>query len=266
MSRPAERRAAATSPPAGESLAERAYRRLEEMIVTLELEPGAELTEAALCARLGIGRTPVREALQRLASEHLVQISPRRGVRVAEINVEQQLMVLEVRRELERMIAGRAAARATSAERARLRRMASAMTRAGAKDDWLAFLRLDREFNQFIAQCAHNPYAARAIAPLHALSRRFWYMHYTETGDLPFSAGAHAAIMTAAADGEPAAAERAADRLIDFAVKCSREQIARQFGDVIRPSASGSTAAGQRRTRSGRGRRRAPAPSAPRSP
>lgn len=259
-------RRAAVSPVPGESLADQAYRKLEEMIVTLQLEPGAHATEAALCSRLGLGRTPVREALQRLASEHLVQISPRRGVTVAEVNVEQQLMVLEVRRELERMIAGRAATRATKPERARLRRMASAMTRAGAKDDWLAFLRLDREFNQFIAQCAHNPYAARAIAPLHALSRRFWYMHYMETGDLPFSAGAHAAIMTAVADGDAAAAKRAANRLIDFAAECSREQIARQFREFIRPSGSAATAAARKRTRSGRARLRAPAPCAPRSP
>lgn len=215
--------------PFGESLAEQAYRKLEEQIVTLELAPGAQLTEGSLGARLGLGRTPVREALKRLATEHLVQISPRRGVVVAEVNVEQQLMVLEVRRELERLIAGRAAARATPAERRRLSDMALAMERAGAKDDWLAFLRLDREFNLFVAQCAHNQYAASAIAPLHALSRRFWCMHYRETGDLPFSAGAHADIMRAVAAGDAAGAERAADRLIDFAAACSREQIDRRF-------------------------------------
>jgi DNA-binding GntR family transcriptional regulator len=217
------------APPIADSLAEQAYRKLEEMIVTLELKPGAQLTEAALGARLGLGRTPVREAMQRLASEHLILISPRRGVVVAEVNVEKQLMVLEVRRELERLIAQRAALRATPAERARLRDMAEAMERAGAEDDWLAFLRVDREFNQFIAQCAHNLYAARAIAPLHALSRRFWYMHYMQTGDLPFSASAHAAIMRAAASGDAAEAASAADRLIDFAAACSREQIASRF-------------------------------------
>ena len=215
--------------PFGESLAEQAYRKLEEQIVTLELGPGAQLTEGSLGARLGLGRTPVREALKRLATEHLVQISPRRGVIVAGIDVERQLMVLEVRRELERLIAGRAAARATTAERRRLSDMALAMERAGAEDDWLAFLRLDREFNQFVAQCAHNPYAASAIAPLHALSRRFWYLHYRETGDLPFSAGAHAAIMRAVAAGDVEGAERAADRLIDFAAACSREQVDRRF-------------------------------------
>jgi DNA-binding GntR family transcriptional regulator len=220
---------AADAPPLAESLAEQAYRKLEEMIVTLELKPGAQLTEAALGAKLGLGRTPVREALQRLASEHLILISPRRGVVVAEVNVEQQLMVLEVRRELERLIARRAALRATQGERARLREMAAAMKRAGAEDDWLAFLRVDRDFNLFIAQCAHNPYAARAIAPLHALSRRFWYLHYMATGDLPFSAEAHIAIMQAVADSDPEAAEQAADRLIDFAAACSREQIASRF-------------------------------------
>ena len=88
-----------------ESLTDRAYRELEEMIVTLQLEPNAVLSETALSQDLGIGRTPIREALQRLAREGLVMILPRKGILVSEINPRKQLLLLAVRREIERLLA-----------------------------------------------------------------------------------------------------------------------------------------------------------------
>jgi DNA-binding GntR family transcriptional regulator len=89
------------------TLTDRAYRELEEMIVTLQLSPGTVLSEQALAVRLKIGRTPIREALQRLARDGLVVIMPRRGIMVSEINLRLQLRLLEVRRELERLSAPR---------------------------------------------------------------------------------------------------------------------------------------------------------------
>ena len=103
---------------AGLSLADRAYSDLEELIVTLRLAPGSAVSEAELSQRLGIGRTPIREALQRLARERLVTILPRRGIIVSEINVKSQLRLLEVRREVERLVAKNAARRATPEQRA----------------------------------------------------------------------------------------------------------------------------------------------------
>ena len=88
-----------------ESLTDRAYKELEELVVTLRLAPGSVLSENALAGELGIGRTPIREALQRLAREGLVVILPRKGILVSEINPRKQLLVLEVRRELERLVA-----------------------------------------------------------------------------------------------------------------------------------------------------------------
>src|SRR5205085_12697101 len=103
------------------SLTELAYVHLEELIVTLKLAPGRVVSEGELSTLTGIGRTPIREALQRLAREKLVSILPRRGIVVPEINVGSQLKLLEVRRELERLIARSAARRATDAERERFR-------------------------------------------------------------------------------------------------------------------------------------------------
>jgi DNA-binding GntR family transcriptional regulator len=84
-----------------ESLTEQAYRAIEEQIVTLRLKPGDVLSEQMLSATFGFGRTPVREALQRLAHEGLVIILPRKGILVSDLNPRHQLLVLEVRRELE---------------------------------------------------------------------------------------------------------------------------------------------------------------------
>src|SRR4051812_9287514 len=91
---------AAPDPADTMPLADRAWRALEEEIVTLRIAPGSVVSEAGLSAQLGLGRTPVREALQRLATEGLVQILPRRGIIVTEIDVAAQLRLLEVRREI----------------------------------------------------------------------------------------------------------------------------------------------------------------------
>jgi DNA-binding GntR family transcriptional regulator len=101
-----------------ETLTDRAYRLLEELIVTLALPPETILSEQSLAARLEIGRTPIREALQRLARDGLVVILPRRGILVSQINLKTQMRLLEVRRELERLMAKGAAERATPEESA----------------------------------------------------------------------------------------------------------------------------------------------------
>src|ERR1700733_7840537 len=94
------------------TLTEQAYRQIEELICTLQLPPGTLLGEFALAERLGIGRTPIREALQRLALDGLVVVIPRRGILVSEINLQTQLRLLEMRRVVERLMARLAAGRA----------------------------------------------------------------------------------------------------------------------------------------------------------
>ena len=107
------------------------------MIVSLELAPGSIWSEAELSARLGIGRTPVREALQRLEGDHLVRILPRHGAQITEINVVEQLLLLELRRALDRLIAADAARRCTAQERSQLLKMAERLEAfAKAKMFW----------------------------------------------------------------------------------------------------------------------------------
>ncbi len=206
------------------SLSDRAYKQLEEMIVTLQLQPGSVITEGELGARLGIGRTPLREAIQRLALQRLVTTLPRRGLVVSEINLTDHLGVLETRRVLDRLLAAGAARRATPEERKRLKAYAAWMTEAARVDDLAEFMRLDQEFDQLLACSAHNLAASNAIAPLHIHCRRFWYL-YRHQGDLPRAAAFHAALIDAVVDGDEERAADASDTLMRYLEDFTRKAL-----------------------------------------
>ena len=84
------------------SLADLAYQEIQELLVRLAIRPGAPINEEDLCLRLGLGRTPVREALKRLEHERLVVAYPRRGTFATEINVTDLTHIFEVRAVIER--------------------------------------------------------------------------------------------------------------------------------------------------------------------
>ena len=195
------------------------------MIVTLKLAPGASVSEQELAASLGFGRTPIREALQRLARESLVSILPRRGILVSAVNVKHQLRLLEVRRELERLIARSAARRATDAERERLRTLATQFERSAKANDDVTFMRTDRAFNELCLTATRNQYAAGAMSLMHSLSRRFWYIHYKRAADMPATAKLHGDIARAIADGDEERAAKASDRLLDSIEKFTRDTV-----------------------------------------
>ncbi|MBT4020715.1 MAG: GntR family transcriptional regulator, partial [Alphaproteobacteria bacterium] len=163
--------------PQSGSLTDQAYSKLEELIVTIQLKPGAVLSESALAAQLGIGRTPIREALHRLAREGLVVILPRRGILVSEINIHSQLRLLEVRRKIEEVMVEAATRRATTEERERFRQIASGMRDCVATGDDMAFIRFDDQFNNLVSESCRNEFAAKAIGLTAGLSRRFWFVH-----------------------------------------------------------------------------------------
>ena len=209
----------------GESLAERAWRELEARIVTLALPPGSVLSEAALAAELGLGRTPVREALLRLAGDGLVVILPRRGTVVTDIHVDDQLMVLETRRVLDRLMATMAARRVGPGLATELTEAAAEMADAAAAGDLGRFMRADRTIDALVEEACLNRHAARANGPLHAQCRRFWVRHH-RPGDLERSAACHGAIAAAIAKGDEAGAAAASDALIDQMAACARAALA----------------------------------------
>lgn len=192
-----------------------AYEKIEEAITTMRLLPGSVVSELALSQMVNIGRTPIREAIQRLAREHLLLVLPQRGLLVPEIDLKKQLKLLETRREVERLICKNAARRATTREREEFMRLHDDFKRASTSNDDLMFMRSDREFNELSLAASRNEFAEGAMRLMHGLSRRFWYFHYRQAADLPEMARLHAAVAGAIAKGDEDEAAKALDRLLD---------------------------------------------------
>jgi DNA-binding GntR family transcriptional regulator len=163
----------------------------------------------------GIGRTPIREAIQRLAREHLVQVLPQRGVLISEIDVGKQLRLVETRREIERLICRSAAKRATPAQCAKFSKLATEFSESAKRNDDVAFIRADRDFNELCIQAARNEFAEGAMRLLHGLSRRFWFLHYRQAADMPEMARLHAAVASAISKSNVKGAGEALDALLD---------------------------------------------------
>lgn len=229
MRRAQPARRAAAEPDAALTLTDKAYTYLEELIVTLKLPPGSAVSEAMLSKRLRIGRTPIREALQRLARERLVKILPRRGVIVSDINVNSQLRLLELRREVERLLGRCAARRAAPDERTRFVELAELFEKSARQNDDTTFMRIDREFNELCIRAARNEFTTGAMALMQSLSRRFWYLHYKQAADMPETAKLHADIARAIARGDEDGAASAVDRLLDKIESFTRATISVDF-------------------------------------
>jgi DNA-binding GntR family transcriptional regulator len=206
-----------------EPLAQRAYAEIEALIVTGALEPGTLIGQKALAERFGFGLTPVREAMLRLEAYGLVEVVPRSGFRICEADSAQLFLLLEVRRDLERSLARAAARRGQPTERTLLREIGESHLAAARAGDPQAVLRHDREGKELMVRAARNPYLARAIAPIYAMSRRFYFSH--AQGVLLNVAEACAAMDFAVADGDVAEAAAASDRLVDVIDKFARASL-----------------------------------------
>jgi DNA-binding GntR family transcriptional regulator len=196
-----------------EPAAIKAYHALERMIVMLELAPGSVTTEGALIERLGLGRTPVREAVQRLAWEGLLEIRPRSGLAVAPIHAGDWLKVLDARRGVEAVLARSAARFVTRDTASGFQAAAHAMQQAAAAGNVAAYLAADKALDEAMAAAADNIYAARTAAPLQTHSRRFWFRYRADTL-LSESAAHHIGIIRAIVDRNEDAAGAEAERLI----------------------------------------------------
>ncbi|MCO5161932.1 MAG: GntR family transcriptional regulator [Mesorhizobium sp.] len=198
-----------------ESATRRAYRVLERMIVTLELSPASVTTEGALIERIGLGRTPVREAIQRLAWEGLLEVRARAGLAVAPLRASDWVKIIDARRGVEAVLARAAARHATRETAQRFHDAALSMRKAAISGNVLAFLQADKALDEAMADAADNPYAALAAAPLQTHSRRFWYRYQAESG-LAAAADRHMALIKAVLDGDGEAAAAESDRLMDL--------------------------------------------------
>jgi DNA-binding GntR family transcriptional regulator len=160
---------------AGELLADRAYVELRDQIVCLAIPPGAPINEEAIGRELGLGRTPLREAIKRLALENLVAVYPRRGTFVTEINITDLAHISDVRVQLESHAAYRAAQRLTPAQRDELDALVEEID-GRPRGDADALMALDARIHRFLYRCAGNPYLRDTLERYLNLSLRIWYL------------------------------------------------------------------------------------------
>jgi DNA-binding GntR family transcriptional regulator len=186
-----------------------AYRRLKRMIVTAELPPGTPLSEPEIVARLGIGRTPVREALRRLADERLVVIFPRRGLVVAQLGLQEVQQLFEARLAVEGETARLAAQRADETAVASLTALNRAVHAAEDDGSFAAFLDVDQRLHREIAEIARNIFLAETAARILTLTDWLWHAHMARYGIEPSDFASHDRIVAAIAAHEPEAARAA---------------------------------------------------------
>jgi DNA-binding GntR family transcriptional regulator len=184
------------------SLADKAYHEIRGLIVSLELAPGALIDERELIERLEIGRTPVREALRRLAHERLVEVYPRRGMFVTGVDVRELARLSEVRELLEPEAARLAAERATDTDRAQLRLLVAELDAGGSE-----LMDLDERIHRAVYRAAHNDLLEATLEQYYVLALRIWSMALDRAHELEEAVEAHRALLEAiqAGDGERAA-------------------------------------------------------------
>jgi DNA-binding GntR family transcriptional regulator len=182
------------------SFADRAYYAIRELIVTLELPPGSVVREPELTARLGIGRTPVREALRRLAQERLIEVYPRRGMHVTNVDIRELARLCEVRAALEPEAARLAAERATQADLDELGALLVEV-RSSRRRDARSLIDLDERVHRGIYQASHNPFLVKTLEEYYAHALRIWMVALART-NLGAAVGEHAAVLDAVVRGD----------------------------------------------------------------
>lgn len=206
---------------------DQAFVEIERLIVLQRIEPGTLVSEKHLMELTGFGRTPVREAIQRLSRERLLEIHPNRGVLVAPSSVEAQLKLLELRRNLEPFAVRLAASRATAAQRETAAELARiALESLHGVDEFAVFL---RSAHALVVGATQNEFVEVAMAPLQGLSRRFWFAHMVDPGeDLTRAARLHHDILAAIADGDVDAASAASTALSDYLITFAYDTLPKQ--------------------------------------
>ncbi|SDR61128.1 GntR family transcriptional regulator [Paraburkholderia tuberum] len=207
------------------SLTLRAYRLLEEAIVTQSIAPGSTVTEAQLSELIGMSRMSTREAVRRLARENLLVVLPKRGIVVRPIDPHAQLRLLETRREVERLLARLVARESNDAQKATLRELASRFEAAAQHADTLAFVHADKSFNDLCLASCKNDFVVDAMRLMQGPSRRFWFQRSRDAEIIAESGSLHAALALAMASGNADSAARASDRLLDSAERIARRAI-----------------------------------------
>ncbi|MFF6983227.1 GntR family transcriptional regulator [Streptomyces sp. NPDC008343] len=217
----------ATAPRGEEvSLAERAYRAIRDRLVMLEIRPGAPINEDQLAQSLGVGRTPVREALKRLQYERLITTYPRRGTFATDVNITDLAHISEVRLELEPLAAAQAARRATAADRAVLTALRVELESEGPRQRAAAeLMHLDLQVHRAIYAATHNPYLEDTLVRHDNLATRIWCLFVDRLSDMAGHVEEHGPLVEAIVAGDP-------DKAAQLA-RCHVEGFERAIRDAI---------------------------------
>jgi DNA-binding GntR family transcriptional regulator len=193
------------------SLSDQAYYRIRELIVSLELPPGSLISERELMEQLGLGRTPVREALRALSREKLVEVYHRRGMFVSTVDVGDLAGLSEVRAVLESHAARLAAERASASDRTETEGLLAELE--GATDlDERALIDLDQRIHRHVYRCAHNPFLEETLNEYYVLTLRIWFLALEKVLRLEDAVQEHRELLEAIRDRDPALAESAMRR------------------------------------------------------
>lgn len=188
------------------SQADFAYETLRDLLITLEIRPGDPLAEPELMQRIGVGRTPLREAVHRLETERLVTIYPRRGTFASEINLADLTLITDLREELEGHAAARAAERATDRDRADLAKMVGEVHATTIRRQ----IKADTTIHRRIYESAHNHFLADTATQYHNLALRIWHLFLDRLPDISSHVAEHEVLLMAIIEGKVDAARDAA--------------------------------------------------------
>lgn len=192
------------------SLAQQAYEALRDRLIMLDIRPGDPVNEAALAAELGVGRTPVREALKRLAADHLVVSYPRRGTFAAAVDITDLAAIAEVREHLEPLAARRAAENPDPEVAAEARRLIDDLSALADEEDRRTLLAADLRIHRFIYRSTGNRHLADTLVRLDDLATRIWSLVLDRLPHLSGHVHEHAELLGAIAEGDGEGAARIA--------------------------------------------------------
>lgn len=191
-----------------------AYLRLESLIVTLKLAPGSLVTEKQMIALAGFGRTPVREAIQKLEWQGLMEVRPRAGLMITALDPACPAMIMQARRQLEPLAARLMADNISPPAREKLIDCAKRMTECSITGDHESFLAADKAFDEILEETCPNPFISQALASLQTHSRRYWFASATQQS-LERAVELHVKVIRALLSGDAAEAEKAMTALVD---------------------------------------------------
>jgi GntR family transcriptional regulator, rspAB operon transcriptional repressor len=187
---------------------DRIVEQLRKMIITSEIAPGSNVSEAYLAKRLQCGRTPLREAIQRLSQEYLIVSEPRRGVTISDLSLLDFGRLIEALLVVEATSVGLATERMSDEWLARLESNITEIEQANNQGDLARVTELDSAFHNILAQATNNHYLTDTITGLHRAFSRFGYIAWQRNGSAGISLSEHRAILDAVTRGEPALARQ----------------------------------------------------------